>query len=757
MFLDSLSGQVLGQYQLRELLGVGGMGAVYRGFQESLQREVAVKIIFMRQSGNMQYEERFAREARLAASLEHSHIVPVYDFGTEHGLSYVVMRLLTGGSLSERIIHSQNNGLLPLPEVARITTDLASALQYAHDRGIIHRDIKSSNVMFDDRDTVYLVDFGIAKMLAAATHNITDTGVKIGTPEFMAPELWLNEPVTPAVDQYSLAILVYYMLTSTLPFKGEMPYQLMHSHLHEQPTPLMYWRNDLPGNLMPVLERALSKDPAARYPNVEAFAAGLSEAVRSSYENRPVTINLAANNPETIILTPPDEPPPPKRRWPMVAAVALLIAAIGVVAALASGSGLTGVVAADDPTATTTSVQVAAATEEPSATHTATDIPTNTATATPTDLPTLTDTPTITPSATHTPTDVPTNTPTSTLTPTATSTDTPAPTAVAMAALGDPSTITLPLLSFNAGERGVIEAQVDCATESCRRFDITIQYDPQVIQVEGIETGPFLGNEVAITRNLIDNAAGEIRLATAALEQPDTESEPILLRLNIQARNPGVSQLRVAHLEVGTQTGDPLYAVGVDGGVIVSNAAATEQPTCHYRVQPGDTLSAIALANGVTIDQITALNDITDSRIVRVGQVLTIPAADCHAPVMSAPNQNIGANSQIIEVHDCRHLGNNVFEWYSVRRDFDSAGNPVSDTRIGGPFSGAWRPGCPAGAAPSNNGGGGRGGSSNSGGGGSSGGGGNSGGGGSSGGGGGSDDDDDNGVLGGIVCGLLGC
>src|SRR5690606_17330243 len=100
MFLDSLSGQVLGQYQLRELLGVGGMGAVYRGFQESLQREVAVKIIFMRQSGNMQYEERFAREARLAASLEHSHIVPVYDFGTEHGLSYVVMRLLTGGSLS---------------------------------------------------------------------------------------------------------------------------------------------------------------------------------------------------------------------------------------------------------------------------------------------------------------------------------------------------------------------------------------------------------------------------------------------------------------------------------------------------------------------------------------------------------------------------------------------------------------------------------------------------------------------------------
>jgi serine/threonine-protein kinase len=732
MFLDTLTGQSLGQYQLRELLGVGGMGAVYRGFQESLQREVAVKIIFMRQTSNLQYEERFAREARLAASLEHTHIVPVYDFGTEHGVSYVVMRLLTGGSLSERIIQS-NGGLLPLTEVARITSDLASALQYAHNRGIIHRDIKASNIMFDDRDTVFLVDFGIAKMAAATTHNITDTGVKIGTPEFMAPELWLNEPVTPAVDQYSLAILVYYMLTGSLPFKGEMPYQLMHSHLHEQPTPLLYWRSDLPGNLMPVLERALSKDPASRYPNVEAFAAAFSQAVQESFQNAPYTIQLAKKNSDTIILPDPplDTPAPrPKTRRSLIAAAALIAAAIGFFALLSSSSGRGDVNAADNPTASATSIQVAAVTEELTATNTATATATNT--------------PTITPSATKTATDIPTSTPTQT----ATSTDTPAPTAMAMA--GDPATITLPLLSFYAGERGVIEAEVDCATESCRTFDITIQFDPQVIQVEGIETGPFLGEQVDTTRNLIDNAAGEIRLAAAALEQPDAADKPVLLRLNIQARNPGVSQLRIAHLDVSTQSGDPLYAVGVDGGVIVSGAA-TEQPTCQYRVQTGDTLSGIALANGVTIDQIIALNDIPDRSIVRVGQVLVIPAADCRAPVMSSPNQSMGANSQIIEVHDCRYLGNNVFEWYSVRRDFDSDGNPIRETRIGGPYSGAWQPGCPGGSGSITSGGGSSGGSSS---------------GGSSSGGGGSgsgsenpppEEDDDDGGLGGVICGLLGC
>jgi serine/threonine protein kinase len=426
MFLDSLTGQSLGQYHLRELMGVGGMGAVYRGYQESLHREVAVKVIFMRQTSDMQYEERFSREARLAGSLEHTHIVPVYDFGTEHGVSFVVMRLLSGGSLSERIV-SQNGTLLPLPEVARITSGLASALQYAHDRGIIHRDIKSSNVMFDDRDTVFLVDFGIAKMAAATTH-ITDTGVKIGTPEFMAPELWLNEPITPAVDQYSLAILVYYMLTGSLPFKGEMPYQLMHSHLHEQPTPLLHWRDDLPGNLMEVLERALSKDPTTRYPNVEAFANAFDQAVRDSINGRALAKPII----ETIVLPSPQEAPRRKMRWPAIAAVALVIAAVGIIAALASGAGRGDVTAADLPTASATALLVAQATEEPSATHTATDLPTTT--NTPTDLPTSTDTPTVTPSAT----DVPTSTPTQT----ATSTETPAPTVIAMAALGDPSTIS---------------------------------------------------------------------------------------------------------------------------------------------------------------------------------------------------------------------------------------------------------------------------------------------------------------------------
>jgi serine/threonine-protein kinase len=254
--LDKLKGQVLGQYELTGLLGAGGMGAVYRGYQETLQREVAVKVIYAMHEPDSQHEERFLREARTAAALEHAHIVPVYDFGTDQGISYVVMRLLGGSSLARLIDDSMPR--MPLGEVAKITSDLASALQYAHDRDVIHRDIKASNVMFDDHGTVFLVDFGVAKMMSGTGASLTGSGFKVGTPAFMAPEQWRNEDLTPAVDQYALSILVYHMLTGQLPFRGELPYQLMHSHLNEPPDPLFRWRDDLPDSLlMPVLERAM--------------------------------------------------------------------------------------------------------------------------------------------------------------------------------------------------------------------------------------------------------------------------------------------------------------------------------------------------------------------------------------------------------------------------------------------------------------------------------------------------------------------
>ena len=286
MQMENLTGQTLGQYELRELLGTGGMGAVYRGYQRTLRRDVAVKVLYTTLAMQTEYGERFVREAQTAAALEHAHIVPIYDYGTERGLSYVVMRLLTGGSLAERIEYSNESGR-PLPglaEVVTITTHLASAMDYAHSQGVIHRDIKDKNVMFDNQGTVFLVDFGIAKLMSmSGTSGLTHTGATVGTPWYMAPEQWRGDPVTPAVDQYALGVTVYVMLTGKMPFEAETPYQLMHKHLNEPIIPIGNWREDLPADIGAVLVRALHKEPGERYPKVSDFAQDLAKAV----SNRP--------------------------------------------------------------------------------------------------------------------------------------------------------------------------------------------------------------------------------------------------------------------------------------------------------------------------------------------------------------------------------------------------------------------------------------------------------------------------------------
>ncbi|HEX3050667.1 MAG TPA: serine/threonine-protein kinase, partial [Aggregatilineaceae bacterium] len=150
--------RMLGQYELRELLGSGGMGAVYRGYQAALKREVAVKVLSQQLAEQPGYLERFIREAEIAAALEHAHIVPIYDYGTQQGVNYIVMRLLTGGSLTQRLRwRAENHEPLPsLREIADLLNQLASALDYAHSKGVIHRDVKPNNVMFDAQGSAYL-------------------------------------------------------------------------------------------------------------------------------------------------------------------------------------------------------------------------------------------------------------------------------------------------------------------------------------------------------------------------------------------------------------------------------------------------------------------------------------------------------------------------------------------------------------------------------------------------------------------------
>ncbi len=288
MSIQNLAGQTLGQYELRELLGEGGMGAVYRAFQRTLEREVAIKILPASLAAQSGYIERFTREARTAAALEHQNIVAVYDYGTQGSISYVVMRLLTGGTLADRLSHSveENRPLPSLQEISDITRQLASALDYAHSQGVIHRDIKANNIMFDRQGTPFVVDFGIAKLLNA-TSALTGTGVAMGTPSYMAPEQWQGKDIGPAADQYALAVLVYAMLTGKMPFEADSPYQLMHKHMFDVPTPIHNYRADLPEALQKIFSRAFEKEPKNRFGSTSEFAKAIDEAVRVSPMQEP--------------------------------------------------------------------------------------------------------------------------------------------------------------------------------------------------------------------------------------------------------------------------------------------------------------------------------------------------------------------------------------------------------------------------------------------------------------------------------------
>ncbi|MEL6148507.1 MAG: protein kinase [Chloroflexota bacterium] len=279
--LNDLSGQTPGNYQLVKKIGSGGMGAVYRGHPVGSDTEVAIKIMMTAGAADIDpnYLERFEQEIRITSQLNHPNIVTFYDSGTEGDISYAVMKLLKGGSLDQRMRYIIKNSM-PLPKiegVVAIVRQIASALDYAHASGVYHRDVKPNNIMFDDRGTPYIVDFGIAK-IAEETSRITGTGIAVGTPTYMSPEQWRGESARPATDQYALACVAYYMLTGKPPFNAPNMLLMMRQHTQEIAPPPHKHRPELSTKLEMVFLKALAKEPEDRYPSVSDFAAALEAA-----------------------------------------------------------------------------------------------------------------------------------------------------------------------------------------------------------------------------------------------------------------------------------------------------------------------------------------------------------------------------------------------------------------------------------------------------------------------------------------------
>jgi len=306
----------LGKYEIQAEVGRGGMGTVYQGYDPLLDRYVAVKVLAPHLVWEREFVERFLREARAAARLKHPSIVTIHDVGQEGGWHYFVMEYLEGQTLTEVI--RQRGPLLP-DEVFSILRPLAEALDYAHHRGLVHRDVKPANIIVDPAGQVTLTDFGIAR--AAQETRLTATGTIVGTPEYMSPEQVRGLTVGARSDQYSLAVVAYEMFSGRVPFEAESTLALLHKIAYDPPPPIRQARPDLPARVGGVLERGLAKEPGARYATASGFVKALGwtlageevgEVVARPEEEPPlVEMPTKVVEPEAAAAPPPAMPPAP--------------------------------------------------------------------------------------------------------------------------------------------------------------------------------------------------------------------------------------------------------------------------------------------------------------------------------------------------------------------------------------------------------------------------------------------------------------
>jgi len=263
------------RYQIKELLGQGGMSSVYRAYDPQLRRDVAVKIIHPHLSDDPKFVRRFEEEAAAVARLRHPNIRQVFDSGHDADTFYMVLEFLPGETLKERLnSYTQDNQRMPLDEVITITQQICNAVAYAHKNGVIHRDIKPSNVIISGQGEAVLTDFGIAKMVGI--EEFTATGAVIGTAAYISPEQIQGKGVDHRTDIYAIGAMLYEMVSGAPPFEADSVLPLMMKHINEPIPDLRQRVPTLPPQMIAIIEKALAKDPAQRYQTADEIAADLS-------------------------------------------------------------------------------------------------------------------------------------------------------------------------------------------------------------------------------------------------------------------------------------------------------------------------------------------------------------------------------------------------------------------------------------------------------------------------------------------------
>jgi serine/threonine protein kinase len=383
-----------GRYQIADLLGQGGMSAVYRATDPNLSRVVAVKIIHPHLSNSPDFVRRFEAEAAAVARLRHNNIIQVYDFNHDGSTYYIVFEFVPGETLQAwlRRLNAENRKL-PVEESVRIAAAVADALEFAHQQELIHRDVKPANVMINMRGEPILMDFGIAKIVGGTQH--TATGAVIGTARYMSPEQIKGERVDTRTDIYSLGVMLFEMLSGRAPYESDSAMTMMMMHVQDPVPNVLNVRPDVPPALAQILHRALAKEPQNRY----ATAAEMAAALRSVVDSPAAVGPIASTEPATVSPLPiapppvaptapspsvatsaPSTPPPPpatappsaatagggQRKWVIIAGVAALLLLVPLlIFVLTTQAGRGEELAAAEPTAEATSIAEEEATAVP--------------------------------------------------------------------------------------------------------------------------------------------------------------------------------------------------------------------------------------------------------------------------------------------------------------------------------------------------------------------------------------------------------